>query len=265
MKSIYYYPSPALQGYIEHYQFIEYAVKENGQLAVPDYPKTAMDMVFCFSGDFEIARFNQSNIKISKASFIAHFDLPYHILLKKDIALLHVRFKPNGIYPLTKIPLRGLLNNQTAIEDLLNKKVLEVLENMAEHASYKQRIQVLENYLKAIYQKSQLHHRLDFGLKIIQEKRGVLSVKELSDQLNSNYKSLDRWFQQNIGLSPKRFMKITRFKNILAELEQQEKTDWMDLVTKYGFHDQSHFIREFQEFAGTTPANFSFPALTNPA
>ena len=90
----------------------------------------------------------------------------------------------------------------------------------------------------------------------IKQKRGLIAVKDLKEELQVSYKSLDRWFLKYIGLTPKRFTQLTRFRNILQELDEQTNPDWMQFVLDYNFFDQAHFIKEFRQFAGVSPTEF---------
>lgn len=49
---------------------------------------------------------------------------------------------------------------------------------------------------------------------------------------------------------------MLRFEKIHNELRGIKFIDWMEIVTKYNFHDQSHLIKEFKFFTGITPNEF---------
>lgn len=252
-----YSPSPELLPFIESYSFYHVDNLSKEITTIRDFPRTAKDMIFCFEGNLEFLVQGQSSFKVDGASFINNFDRPYNIAFHGGLSLMHIRFKPNGIYPLTKVPLFELLNGQLSLEDLTDKNISFLHEEMYEQTSDLKRISIFEKYLFKRYSTANLHYRLDNGLQIIQDKKGLLTVSELSETLNTNYKSIDRWFKKNVGLPPKKFMQITRFKNILEDLERQDKLDWMQIVSDYNFHDQAHFIKDFSRFAGVSPGAFS--------
>jgi len=252
-----YFPSPKLQAFVENYSFYHFNNVLGDVISMRDFPRTAKDMIFCFEGNLEISIQGQNTFKVSEAAFINNFDRPYDIFLRGNLALMHIRFKPNGIYPLTNIPLFELLNEQLPLEDLTDKNISFLHQEMNEQTSDLKRIVIFEKYLSERYAVANLHYRLDSGLQIIQDKKGLLTVAELSNTLNTNYKSIDRWFKKHVGLPPKKFMQITRFKNILEDLEHQNQPDWMQIVTDYKFHDQAHFIKDFSRFAGVSPGAFS--------
>jgi len=59
-----------------------------------------------------------------------------------------------------------------------------------------------------------------------------------------------------IGVTPKSYIQMARFKIILTQLDQHNDADWMQLVNDFGFHDQAHFIKTFKQFSGITPSSY---------
>ena len=254
MQTKFFRPSPPLAPFIEYYQFFDLDFSDR-EITVEDFPRTAKDIIFCLEGSFEI-KVGERDFKVDKSAFISNFDRAYHMKFGEKIRFLHLRFKANGIYPLTKIPLYTLLNNRLDLEDFSKFQLDFLTEKIREKNKPEEQIQILETFLIDCYRTTDLHHRLDYGLQLAEQYKGLITVKTLTEQLNTNYRSLDRWFQKNVGLGPKRFLQITRFKNILEDIETQPKPDWMDIATRYDFHDQAHFIKEFKQFAGKTPEEF---------
>ena len=90
------------------------------------------------------------------------------------------------------------------------------------------------------------------------------SVRDLAALTQSSYSTLERHFKRETGLTPKRFLIRHRFKHVLADLFGSGSTDWFDYVVRYGYHDQSHFIREIKRFSGYTPGQLlALPYLTH--
>ena len=251
-----YLPSPALSPFIEFYRTIELEGNQYQSLSFLDYPRTAMDIVFCFDGQPVIAPQGKPPFTLSPSTFIGNFDRAYQIRFSKKIALLNIRFKANGVYPLTQLPLQELLNSHIELGHIFSSKNFDLHEQLATLNSAVERIKLIEQYLLPIYQSGNIHYRFDQALHYINQSRGLMSVSQLANQLNTNYKSLDRWFQKKVGLPPKKFLQLTRFKHILAALENQQQHDWISLADDYGFYDQAHFIKTFKRFAGCSPTQF---------
>lgn len=249
-------PTAELQAYVESYQFIHLKGNGSTNMVQEDYPRTALDMVFTLNGAIHITSKNSQDIKLSKYAFVGLLDKRYEIKFSEDITAIHIRFKPNGIYPLTKMPLKQSWLQQISLDHLIGNEVDILYDNLGNESKTNNQLDLLEQFLLKKYSKANMHHRFNHCLSHIAKTKSNITVSQLATIANSNYKSLDRWFQKYIGTNPKKFLQLNRFKNILDKLENDPKTNWMDLVVDYGFHDQSHFVHQFKAIADRTPTAY---------
>lgn len=248
-------PRKELQPFVTSYSFIELKNYSIGSKRV-DYPRTALDMVFTFEGSVTIKQDNHPALSLSSSALVGLFDKKYEINFSKDIIALHVRFQACGIYPLTNIPLNECWSTQVSLDDLIGNSVEPLYNNMGNESSIDKKIELLEDFLLSKYQASKLHYKFNHCLHQISQNKSNLTVSDLASSINSNYKNLDRWFKKYVGTSPKKYLQLNRFKNILSKIEKDACTDWMNYVVEFGFHDQSHFINQFKSIAGLTPASY---------
>jgi AraC-like DNA-binding protein len=85
--------------------------------------------------------------------------------------------------------------------------------------------------------------------------QGRLTVAKLADLAGISRQYLSRVFQDQIGVSPKLYCRLARFRALLAE-SLVVAADWADVAATGGYSDQSHMIAEFRKFSGVTPAQF---------
>jgi AraC-like DNA-binding protein len=78
----------------------------------------------------------------------------------------------------------------------------------------------------------------------------------LASQLAVTSKSLERKFASLIGKSPKQFIRIIRFQEVMNGLVNHQPQCLTEFAFNNGYFDQSHFIREFKAFSGYTPREF---------
>jgi AraC-like DNA-binding protein len=57
-------------------------------------------------------------------------------------------------------------------------------------------------------------------------------------------------------MTPKVFSRVQRFQRARIFIEQVEIPDWASIAMQFGYFDQSHLIRDFREFSGTSPEAF---------
>ncbi len=98
-----------------------------------------------------------------------------------------------------------------------------------------------------------MNQSLAAALALVREKRGCLTVAELSAAVHLSSSHLCALFQRHIGLPPVRFLRNTRLE-AAKELLDHSSLSVKEIITRTGFRDRSHFIREFKKIYGTTPS-----------
>ncbi|MDQ2863707.1 MAG: helix-turn-helix domain-containing protein, partial [Bacteroidota bacterium] len=65
---------------------------------------------------------------------------------------------------------------------------------------------------------------------------------------------LQRSFQEKMGLTPKAYQRLIRFRNVYRDMQSLKTVGgWAGLSYDLGYADQAHLIREFKEFTGFMP------------
>lgn len=83
-----------------------------------------------------------------------------------------------------------------------------------------------------------------------------MSVETLADTLSVSRQHLALQFRQQVGITPKLFARICRFRRALALLRDPARDgDLAALAADCGYFDQSHLIRDFRDFADGTPGS----------
>lgn len=69
-------------------------------------------------------------------------------------------------------------------------------------------------------------------------------------------KKLERLFNQYIGLSPKNYLRVMRFKKAYKLLNREKTSFYDSSFYDLGFYDQNHFIKDFQFFTSQSPTDY---------
>lgn len=83
--------------------------------------------------------------------------------------------------------------------------------------------------------------------ELIFTSNGEISVKELSEKIFWSERQINRYFNQQFGLSLKTYCNILRFQASLRHIKHGE------LYPQLNFADQSHFIKEIKKLSGVSP------------
>ncbi|MCH5720145.1 helix-turn-helix domain-containing protein [Niabella hibiscisoli] len=86
---------------------------------------------------------------------------------------------------------------------------------------------------------------------LIYTRKGDISVKELSERVYWSSRQINRYFNEQFGLSLKAYCNIIRFRASFHHIKEGK------LFPQQNFADQSHFIREIKKLSGVSPKELS--------
>jgi len=84
------------------------------------------------------------------------------------------------------------------------------------------------------------------------EKLAQAKVSAVAAELGVSERNLRRVFQHQVGMTPKAFAKIARFRRAL--LASRADASWASIAANAGYYDQAHLIAEFRALAGAKPS-----------
>ncbi|MDB5231647.1 MAG: hypothetical protein JWN76_2452 [Chitinophagaceae bacterium] len=90
--------------------------------------------------------------------------------------------------------------------------------------------------------------------------RGDCSVKELADTMQLSEKSLYRLFTGWLDISPKKYLRIVRFRAAL-NLIHKTNSSFTSIAFQCGYTDPSHFYKDFKLFTNLYPEGFKKSTL----
>ncbi len=87
--------------------------------------------------------------------------------------------------------------------------------------------------------------------ELIYSSHGSMTVKELSEKVYWSSRQINRYFNQQFGISLKAYCNILRFGTSFKHISEGK------LFPEQNFTDQNHFIKEIKKYAGVTPKELS--------
>ena len=87
---------------------------------------------------------------------------------------------------------------------------------------------------------------------------GRVGVTEMAGLTGLSRQHLRRLFLEYLGVSPKLYARLARFRAGLRHLRDTDSAGgWSRLAARLGYADQSHLIAELREFTSFTPAQLA--------
>jgi AraC-like DNA-binding protein len=87
--------------------------------------------------------------------------------------------------------------------------------------------------------------------------KGLLGITELAAEAGISVRQLERRFLRQVGVAPRQYANVIRFRRVFDLLKDNGRTDWAHLASGAGYFDQPHMIRDFKRFLGCTPTQFA--------
>jgi len=182
---------------------------------------------------------------------------PITIPSGKESEMIIVYFHKGKASPFLSEPMHALTNYVVDAELVLKNDILDLREQLKEAKKIEQKFFLLEkNFLKFYMKSLKENPFIDYMISKIISKPNQISLKEISGKVGYSQKHIIKIFKDDVGVTPKEFLKVIRFQKTIQEIEQQKNINWASLASDCGFYDQSHFIADFKTFSGFTPAEY---------
>lgn len=254
-------PPSDLKPYINSYYVYENLAESFRDNFFRALPNGRVELFLFFHGSQII--FQDKKHKQRLSAFLAGiFELSYPMKIRietngRKFRGISIIFTHMGVNQLLGINLYELTNRVADLESFKDPDLYSYYKSISEP---EEENQLLENlnafFLKELRNKSNHKQRIIPVLLHIEKMKGFLSVERLSSELRISYKSLYRMFTEEMGISPKMYMKIIRFNRAFYLLNHSFKPNVTEIVYECGYHDQPHFIREFKSIMKESPKHY---------
>jgi AraC-like DNA-binding protein len=150
-----------------------------------------------------------------------------------------------------------LAERVTHLDDLFGADAALLRERLLDARSPVARFERLESWLRRrIGTGPHSDHAVLWAADAITRHAGDLRVDTVARALGVSRKELGRRFRDTVGLTPKTFARVRRFVALLARLDRGVMTTLSDVAHDAGYHDHSHFTRDFRAFTGVAPSEY---------
>jgi AraC-like DNA-binding protein len=129
-----------------------------------------------------------------------------------------------------------------------------LIEAVANAPDGRTRLQAIEEGLGRWLRSAEPEPILATALDTILASRGMVSVARLARLAGWSPRHLQRVFRERVGVGPKMFCRIVRFKDALHALRHRPRPDLLQVALEAGYYDQAHFIHDFDRFYGSSPS-----------
>lgn len=230
-------PSLLLREYVSHY----WLCRNNPDRTHDILPDGCVDIVVSVSGS--------NAYSAVYGTTTARREVPVEV----GSHYLGIRFKPGRSRHFLAASVIELTERCESTEGLLEFVLNDVPERVGDDGVFSTLDTALERHvLKHRPARSGIDHVIDS----IETAHGMLRIKTIAALLGKSTRQLERVFLETVGITPKLFSRIVRFRRASA-LVSSSPGSLADIAAATGYSDQSHMSNEFRLLGDISPAVFA--------
>jgi hypothetical protein len=184
-----------------------------------------------------------------------------HVILSPNpgLKLLVINFKPYGFYNLFgKCPPSGKVDSIEGKDVFGANNLNQLITEIKTIEDDNQKFLLIENFMLANRTKNvKTYDYLDSVIDEVIKHNGLVPTSELIKN-NCSVRTIQRYFSEVIGASPKTYSRILRHKYIIKLMYENPEIQWNDLIFRGYYFDHSHFNKDFFAFSSIHPGQYTF-------
>ncbi len=249
-------PSPDLADVVEFYWAL--TLNGEGPLILPD---TTTNVVFNLGTSHELvnARTKGLNGTIIACHLVGPKGSGVRVQSKGRVNVLGVRFRLGGFSSFSNMPLSSVFEQTALAKDIFKHEFEHRKLEASGKLPFYFKVELIEKWLR--------RNRIGKGGKpaaisevrllaeAICKQNGGVAIQQMTKDSKMSTRWIRDRFKEAVGLSPKHFARIVRLNKVAKGISDERSLTRLGLEASY--YDQSHFIREFKEFTGLTPKEYT--------
>jgi AraC-like DNA-binding protein len=167
-----------------------------------------------------------------------------------------ISFRPGGFFKIFHLPSCYFYKRSRDAREFLGNEITDIGRQLGE-TPLSRKIEQMDTWLLGKMQAGKKSDRnIDDAIRLIESNNGNISIRELEQATYTTKRTLERHFLEQVGLNPKTYCRLVRFKGVIRFIESNLNPKWRQLADHFGYYDQSHFIHEFKTLSGSLPQDY---------
>jgi AraC-like DNA-binding protein len=250
-------PDPRLRGFVQRYGgYTELGTPR--PVLRQEVPSVDVPLILNFGAGWQVADSAGSEAPERRTSFVAGlFESSVYVAAEGAASCMQVDFTPIGAHLFLGVPMNELTNRVVDTEDVLGRD-RNLVARLEATPRWGDRFALLDAVIASrIGAARRPPPEILWAWRALEQTKGAVRVGTLADRTGRSRRHLSARFREHVGLAPKTIARIIRFQRAVSLLQGGTGLSFVELAQECGYFDQPHLIRDFREFAATTPREFA--------
>ncbi len=253
-----YLPGPSLSDSVDFYGYWERGTGEPHRSRA--LPRGAATVVIDVSGRPHVDFFagdGHTRLDVPSAFIAGAGTASYITGIDAAQTVMTVHFKPAGALGFLGFGMGVLENVCVGLTEVWGRSAAQLHEQLVDTPSPTGRTALVEAFLLA---RRQIHDRAP-SAEVMSVLRSVecgpsVRISSVRAEVGWSPRRLSERFRAEVGLGPKAYQRVRRLQGALRRLDGATGRG-ADIAADLGYFDQAHFVRDFREFTGLTPTQYT--------
>ncbi len=252
-------PHPALQSLIKMVLVKDVIPWDDHSRKVYIYPPTPVHcIIFYLNNPIKAKKIFEDKFERQSSCVVVGPQLtPVNIKLTRDHRAVMIGFQPGGLFRYLGIPMAEIFDEGIDGFSILDKDIKSLIDEIRELQQPELINTRVQSYLLKKIQNIADLRPFDHALRILQTNGNKYSMDEMARNACLSLRQFQRKCNERLGMNPKLYARIARFSKAYSMFEKNQQLTWLHISHQCDYFDQTHFIRDFKEFAGVTPGVMS--------
>jgi AraC-like DNA-binding protein len=191
----------------------------------------------------------------SERLFVGQMRGPVVLQADGDADVVGIRFRPHGAFALLECPQHLFADQIPEVEALGLRWLVAATRRAQEAQTSEAALLCLEEALlgRLHVRTRRIDPRVAAVVDVIERAAGDVRIEVAAEQAGTSRRHLERLFVEQVGLGPKVLARLVRFQAAAGRVVDEPAAPLASVSGDGGYFDQSHMIRDFMTFAGSSP------------
>ena len=178
------------------------------------------------------------------------------LVLCGKLDVFTIQFRPAGFHRLFRMPMDEFADQAFEARSVIGPKLGDFEQKLACASSLGERACVASAFLfECLAERSGGDAVAAVANRFLSE-QGALDVGEAAAEAGLSMRQFERRFSEQVGVPPKLYARVVRFNAALEAKMTAPRRLWTDIAHDFGYYDQMHMVRDFEDFTGENPTAF---------